>query len=276
MNCARCGAYMQPGQAACPVCGSPVYPQGGYAYGSAQPEETTFLGALSDLPRVFAESFARPGEVLRAMVEHRDRFTWIIVSALVLLLSFLSGMVLMRGFLSVLLSAISALSGVPLASTSASMSQGVSYIAGRVGPMAGGIAALCQLIAMIIPTVVFMGYICFVCRVAFSWELASGFMAVLSLNTVVVSLLSMAAAIISPWLAMAFVLCSMALSYAKACGMLSLITARPDAQLLTGKLCCVVISLMLTLILCGVFGGMLFGGVVERVLILLGNVGSLI
>ncbi len=276
MNCARCGAFLQPGQPVCPVCGSMVYPQGGYVYGNIRQEEAGFFSTLSELPRAFLDSFTRPGEVLRAMVERRDRFGWLIVSALVLVLSFLSGMVLMRGLLSALLRAISTLSGMPLAATSASMNQGVSYIAGRVGPMAGGIAALCQLIAMVVPSAVFLIYICLVCRVAFSWELASGFMAVVSLNTIAVSLLSMAVALLSPWAAVGVIACGAAVSYVKACGMLSPITARPDSQLLFGKLCCVVISLVVTSVLCALFGGMLLSGVVDRVLILLGNVGSLI
>lgn len=297
MNCARCGAQLQPGASRCSVCGEAAgapgvyqqsymqYQQGAYppgyqppyAYGrSAQHDEGGFLGALSDLPHAFVESFTHPGDVMRTMVERRDRFSWIIVTGLCLLLSFLCGMVLMRGFLSLLLTAISVLSGTPLASTDASMSQGVSYIAGRVAPMAGGIAALCQLIAMLVPAAVFMVYICGVCRVAFSWELVTSFIAVISLNTVAVSVLAMAGSLLTPWLAIGLILCGMAVSYVQATGMLGLITARPDQQLMFGKLLCVVISLALTLLLCGVVGGLLMGGVVDRVLILLNNVGALI
>ena len=297
MNCARCGAQLQPGASRCSVCGEAAgapgvyqqsymqYQQGAYppgyqppyTYGrSAQHDEGGFLGALSDLPRAFVESFTHPGDVMRTMVERRDRFSWIIVTGLCLLLSFLCGMVLMRGFLSLLLTAISVLSGTPLASTDASMSQGVSYIAGRVAPMAGGIAALCQLIAMLVPAAVFMVYICGVCRVAFSWELVTSFIAVISLNTVAVSVLAMAGSLLTPWLAIGLILCGMAVSYVQATGMLGLITARPDQQLMFGKLLCVVISLALTLLLCGVVGGLLMGGVVDRVLILLNNVGALI
>lgn len=297
MNCARCGAQLQPGANRCSVCGEAAgapgvyqqsyvqYQQGSYPPGYQAPyaygqtpshDEGGFLGALSDLPHAFVESFTHPGDVMRTMVERRDRFSWIIVTALCLLLSFLCGMVLMRGFLGLLLRAISALSGTPLASTDASMSQGVSYIAGRVAPMAGGIAALCQLISMLVPAAVFMVYICGVCRVAFSWELLTSFVAVISLNTVAVSVLAMAGSLLTPWLAIGLILCGMAVSYVQATGMLGLITARPDQQLMFGKLLCVVISLALTLLLCGVIGGLLMGGVVDRVLILLNNVGALI
>ena len=297
MNCSRCGAQLQPGANVCHVCGEAAgtpgvyqqsyvqYQQGGYPQGYQTPytypqskphDEGGFLGALSDLPRAFVDSFTRPGDVMRGMVERRDRFSWMIVAALVLLLSFLCGPVLMRGFLSMLLNAISVLSGTPLASTDASMSQGVSYIAGRVGPMAGGIAALCQLIAMLVPAAVFMVYICGVCRVAFSWELLTSFIAVVSLNTIAVSVLAMAGSLLTPWLAIAVILCGLAISYVQATGMLGMITARPDQQLMFGKLLCVVISIALTLLLCGVVGGLLMSGVIDRVLILLNNVGSLI
>lgn len=300
MNCARCGTQLQPGTSVCPACGKPVnawpqqgvyqqsyvqyqqgqYPQGyqtPYTYGSRQPhDDGGFLGALSDLPRAFADSFSRPAEVMRGLVERRDRFSWLIVSALVLVLAFLCGMVLMRGVLGMMLRAISVLSNTPLASTDASMSQGVSYIAGRVGPMAGGIAALCQLIAMVMPAAVFMFYICVVCRVAFSWNLLTSFLTVVSLNTVAFSLLAMAGSLLTPWLAVAVILCGMAVSYVQAVSMLSPITARPEPQLMVGKLVCVLVSLALTLAVCGIAGGLMMKGVMNRVLILLNNVGSLI
>ena len=300
MNCARCGTQLQPGTSVCPACGEPVnawpqqgvyqqsyvqyqqgqYPQGyqtPYTYGSRQPhDDGGFLGALSDLPRAFADSFSRPAEVMRGLVERRDRFSWLIVSALVLMLAFLCGMVLMRGVLGMMLRAISVLSNTPLASTDASMSQGVSYIAGRVGPMAGGIAALCQLIAMVMPAAVFMFYICVVCRVAFSWNLLTSFLTVVSLNTVAFSLLAMAGSLLTPWLAVAVILCGMAVSYVQAVSMLSPITARPEPQLMVGKLVCVLVSLALTLAVCGIAGGLMMKGVMNRVLILLNNVGSLI
>lgn len=300
MNCARCGKALQPGATVCPACGEAVnawpqqgvyqqsyvqYQQGGYPQGYQTPytysgqqrhDEGGLLGALSELPRSFAESFVRPAEVMRSLVEKRDRFSWLIVTALVLVLAFLCGMVLMRGVLGMMLRAISVLRAAPLAATEASMSQGVSYIAGRIGPMAGGIAVLCQFIAMIVPAGVFMFYICVVCRVAFSWNLLTSFVTVTSLNTVAFSLLAMAGSLLTPWLAVAVILCGMAVSYVQAAGMLSPITARPDQQLMVGKLVCVLLSLALTLALCGIGGGLLMKGVMNRVLILLNNVGSLI
>ena len=296
MKCAACGQPIQQGAAVCPVCQTPVnqpvyqqsyvqyqpgsYPPGyqqPYAYGQ-QPahEENSFLTILADLPRAFVNSFTRPGEVLRQMVERRDLYSCPATAAIVLLLSFLGGMVVMRGFVAVLFSMVSALSGVSMAASEAAMNQGISYIAGRVAPSVGGIAALCQLISMLVPTAVFMVYICVICKLMFSWELALGFLAVTSLPTVAVALLAMACSLISPWISLILMACGAAISYTQACGMLALITGRSEQALMRGKLICTVVSLVVTLALCGVAGGLLMGGVVQRIIVLFANVGSLI
>jgi len=261
------------------------YQQGSYPPGYQQPyiygqqparEPNPVLGALSALPRTFLECFTRPGEALRGMMERRDLLTGPIAVGLVLLLTFLCGMVFMRGFIGVLLSAISALTGVSLASDAASLNQGVSYIAGRLGPSVGGIAVLCQLIGMVVPLMVYMIYLCVICKVRFSWELLLGFLSVTTLPTTAVALLAMLVSLLSPWLALTVILCGMGVSYALACGLLSLITGRPDAQLLPAKLALVSLSLLLTLVLGGLLGSLMMGGVMQRMLILLSNVGSLI
>jgi len=295
MNCAGCGQTLPEGAAVCPVCNTPVaqpvyqqsyaqyqqnsYPTGyqqPYAYGQEPAREDSILTVLADLPRAFLNSFTRPGEVLRGMVEKRDYYSGPVVAAVVLLLSFLGGMVVMRGFVSELFDVIAALSGVPLAGTDASMNQGISYIAGRVAPSVGGIAALCQLISMLVPTVVFMLYICVGCKVMFSAELALGFLGVTSLPTAVVALLAMASALISPWLALIFAVCGAAISYTQACSMLALITGRSEQQLMRGKLLCTCISLAVTLALCLLAGGVMMGGVAQRMVVLFSNVASLI
>lgn len=162
-----------------------TYPPGfqqPYSYGQpAAREANPLLTALSALPRTFLDSFTRPQEVLRGMLEKRDLLTGPIVAGLTLLLTFLCGMVVMRSFVGVLLSAISALTGVSLASDAASMNQGISYIAGRIAPSVGGAAVLCQLIGMAVPALVFLVYLCGVAKVHFSWELLLGFVAVTTL-----------------------------------------------------------------------------------------------
>lgn len=293
MNCAACGRPLPNGATVCPYCGQPVnayqqsyaqyqpgqYPPGyqqPYAYGQQPSGESGGIAAIAELPRAFVKSFTRPGEVLRGMVERRDLLTCPIVAALVLLLSFLCGMVLMRSFLGLIVKVIAAFAGVTLAQTDASMNQGVSYIAGRVGPAAGGIAALCQLISMLVPVAAYILYICLICKVTFSWELLLGFWAVTSLPTIAVALAAMALSLVSPWLALVPVLCGMAVSYVQMSGMLSLITGRSEDQLVRARVCLTVISLALTLLLCGLTGGWLMNGVLQRVMILLSNVGSLI
>ena len=293
VNCAACGRPLPNGATVCPYCGQPVnayqqsyaqyqpgqYPPGyqqPYAYGQQPSGENGLLTAIAELPRAFANSFTRPGEVLHAMVERRDLATCPMVTALVLTLCFLAGMVIMRSFLGLIVQVIASFAGVTLAQTDASMNQGVSYIAGRVGPAVGGIAALCQFISMIVPTVAFILYICLICKVTFSWELLLGFLAVTSLPTAAVALAAMALALLSPWLALVPILCGTAVSYVQMSGMLSLITGRPEAQLVRARVCLTVISLALTLLLCGFIGGLLMNGVMQRVMILLSNVGSLI
>lgn len=296
MKCAACGQPILQGTTVCPVCKTPVqqpvyqqsyaqYQQGSYPPGYQQPyaygqmpekQDNSFLTALTELPRAFLHSFTSPGDVLRQMVERRDYCSCPIVAAVVLLLTFLGGMVVMRGFVGVLFNMISAVTGVSLAGTDASMNQGISYIAGRVAPSVGGIAVLCQLISMLVPAIVFLVYICVICKVMFSWELALGFVAVTSLPTVAVALLAMAGSLITPWIALILMMCGMAVSYTQACGMLALITGRNDQLLMRGKLICTALSVALTLALCGTAGGLLMGGVVQRIIVLFANVGSLI
>ena len=261
------------------------YQQGSYPPGYQQPyiygqqpvkEPNALLGALSALPRTFLECFTHPGEALRGMMERRDLLTGPIAVVLVLLLTFLCGMVFMRGFIGVLLSAISALTGVSLASDAASLNQGVSYIAGRLAPSVGGMAVLCQLIGMVVPLMVYMVYLCVICKVRFSWDLLLGLLSVTTLPTTAVALLAMLVSLLSPWLALTVILCGMGISHALACGLLSLVTGRSDAQLLPAKLMLISVSLLLTLVLGGLLGSLMMGGVLQRMLVLLSNVGSLV
>lgn len=287
MNCANCGQVVAPGSQVCPYCGAMTapYPVQHYPTGYQQPypyaqpvlpQRRGALSAIAELPHSFLCSFTQPGDVLRSMVESRDLVTAPIVAGLVLILSFLGGVVMMRGFVGELFKALSALTGVSMASNNASMNQGISYIASRVGAMTGGIAALCQLICMLVPVIVFMVYICLIRKVTFSFELALGFLAVLSLNTVVVSLLAMALSLLSPWLSLIVMACGAAVSYTQANGMLGFITGVHNVQLTGGKIACTALSLFLSLLLCMLVGGWLMGGVMQRILVLLSSVGSLI
>ena len=70
-----------------------------------------------------------------------------------------------------------------------------------------------------------------------------------------ISLLAMVLSLLSPWLALLVALCGMAVSYTQACGLLSAVTGRPDAQLLPVKMLLVALALALTLIVGGLVGG---------------------
>ena len=129
---------------------------------------------------------------------------------------------------------------------------------------------------MAVPALVFLVYLCGVAKVHFSWELLLGFVGVTTLPTAAVSLLAMVLSLVSPWLALLAALCGMAVSYTQACGLLSAVTGRPDAQLLPVKMLLVALALALTLIVGGLVGGLLMRGVTQRVMVLLNSVGSLI
>lgn len=248
-----------------------------YAYGQSAPREgNALLNAISELPRAFLDSFTRPGDVLRGIMERRDLASCAIVSGLVLVLSFLCGMVILRGIIAQLLGGLSALTGVSLASNSAALNQGVSYIAGRIAPIAGGVTTLGQLIGMLVPAATFIIYLCAICKVHFSLDLLLGFITVTTLPTVAAVLLAMLGALLSPWLSALIVLCGMAVSYTQACSLLSYVTGKPDQQLVSAKMLCIAVSLVLTLVLNTLFGTLLLSGSLSRVLTQLGNVGSLI
>ncbi len=247
-----------------------------YIYGQTPPrEKSSFLTTLSGLPHAFLESFSRPGDLLRGMMEKHDLLSAPMVAALVLLLAFLGGMVIIRSFVGLLFTVLTSL-GANLAGDSASMNQGITYITGRIAPSVGGIAALCQLMGMLIPTMVFLVYLCVIRKVVFSWDLAFGMLTVSTLPTAAFALLAMALSLLSPWLAGLAILCGMAVSYIQLCGMLSPITSRPDGQLLPAKMALVSFSLGLNLLADVVVGGLLMGRVVQTVITLLYSVGSLL
>lgn len=312
MNCPNCGSLLPPGAAQCPVCGfqqRPVYPQyqqqpqqayppqgyqsyptytpyqqgqtmpgyqQPYIYGQTPPrEKSSFLTALSELPQAFLRSFAHPAQLLRSMMEKHDLLSAPIVAFIVLLLAFLGGMVIIRSFVGLLFGILTGL-GANLAGDSAAMNQGITYITGRIAPAVGGIAALCQLMGMAIPTLVFLTYLCLIRKVLFSWELALGMLTVSTLPTVAFALLAMLLSLLSPWPALLAILCGMAVSYVQLCGMLAPVVSCTDEQLLPAKMGLVCASLVLTLLADMVVGGLLMGRVLETVLALLYSVGSLL
>ncbi len=257
------------------------YSQQGYAqnYGyqqqaSAQPNP--LMSILSELPRTFGGCFVRPGETLRALVEQGDMLTCPIVAGIVLLLVFLGGMSAMRGVVSVVFGVITSLTGIRMAGNSASMQQGINYIAGQVGPAVGGIAVLCQIIAMVTPLLVVFVYLCAVRKVPFSWHVVLGMLSVTTMPTVVFALLSMLVSFVSPWLCLLVVIAGLVVAYLQISNMMNTIVGATDAQLLTAKMICFPIAILLTLALVWLVGGNLMGNVFQHMLSLVGNTGNFI
>lgn len=250
------------------------YPQN-YGYQQGVPA-SPLMSLLTELPRTFAGCFTQPGEVLRSLVERGDLLTCPIVVGVVLVVVFLGGMAAMRGVVSVLFGLIASLTGISLASDSASMQQGINYIAGQVAPAVGGIAVLCQLIAIAVPVLVVLVYLCGVCKMPFSWHVTLGMVTVTTMPTVVFALLGMLLSFVSPWLCLLIMIVGIVIAYLQLSNMLNTITGIPDAQLLPAKMICFPIAILLTLALLWFVGGNLLGGVFQQMLSLLGNTSSFV
>lgn len=238
-----------------------------YVYGQ-QPEqhENLFLATLSELPKKFLESFTKPSEVLRTMIERKDMLTGIMVSVLALVLSFIAGMLVMRGFVKVLFTLASVITNTSMASNNAAMNQGINYIARQFGAPIGGIVALCQLISMLVPAAVAMVYLCVVSKVRFSWELLIGFSGVTTMPTVAATVIAMACSMISPWLAVLVCIGGMVISYIQMGQMAADVTGKSGSQMLPAKMICICVSILLVLLLNGVVGGILMSGTITRIL----------
>ena len=250
------------------------YPQN---YGYQQTAQgSPLMSLLTELPRTFGGCFTQPGEVLRSLVERGDLLTCPIVVGVVLVVVFLGGMAAMRGVVSILFSLIASLTGISLASDSASMQQGINYIAGQVAPAVGGIAVLCQLIAIAVPVLVVLVYLCGVRKLPFSWHVTLGMITVTTMPTVAFALLGMLLSFVSPWLCLLMMIVGIVVAYLQLSNMLNTITGIPDAQLLPAKMVCFPIAILLTLTLLWFVGGNLLGGVFQQMLSLLGSTSSFV
>lgn len=256
------------------------YPQGyqpaqGYYAPPQQPSTgRAFIDALTRLPSVFRSTFTNAGDTLASLMERRDYITCGLVTVLTLLLSFVGGMVMTRGVVSFVLSGFSWLSGVPLASTSAGMNQGVVFLASRISAGVGGITALCQFFAMLTPTAVAVVYLCAVCKLPFSMLLFSAILTVTTIPTVACAFAAAVLSIASPALGLLVAVFSMVFSYIVLGGVLSRATGKPDAQLACVKMVLICLSLLLTLLLSLLLGGLLLGGVGRTLATLFQNSGS--
>ena len=265
-----------------PVNGMPgpyqqTYPTGyqqPYQYGETR--QNPFSSAMSELPHVFSLSFKNPGEAFHSLLERSDTITGPILCGVVLLLSFFAGMTVARGVVSIFFSAVSSLTGVSLAGSASSMNQGINYVAGRIAPSVGGVTVLCQLISMLVPVLVSGIYLLGICKVPFSWPVIFGLVSIPSIPSAVAALAGMLLSLLSPWLTIVCVLCGMAFSYLQLGALLQYVTGRSEQQLFLPKTACILLSLLLTLLLHLLIGGGLMGNVMNYMIQLLSNVGSLL
>ena len=254
-----------------------TYPTGyqqPYQYGETR--QNPFSSAMSELPHVFSLSFKNPGEAFHSLLERSDTITGPILCGVVLLLSFFAGMTVARGVVSIFFSAVSSLTGVSLAGSASSMNQGINYVAGRIAPSVGGVTALCQLISMLVPVLVSGIYLLGICKVPFSWPVIFGLVSIPSIPSAVAALAGMLLSLLSPWLTIVCVLCGMAFSYLQLGALLQYVTGRSEQQLFLPKTACILLSLLLTLLLHLLIGGGLMGNVLNYMIQLLSNVGSLL
>lgn len=284
------GAYGQPGygQGFDPTAyganpygqGYTGYPQGYQAaYGHYNPaggDRGAFVGALSYLPRVLTGLLRDPGETLQGMMERADVYTGGVVTALSLLFTFLTAMVMTRGAVSSVLGSLSSLLGISLAGDAASMSQGVNYIAGKIAGSIGGIAALCQLFSIVLPAAVAMVYLCTVRKLRFSYLLLSNFVAVSTLPSVAASLLCMVFSLLSPYLGLVILVLGDAVSYVFTCLMIARLTGQPEGQSAGVKAAVVCISELTKILFIQLVGGALMAGAMRAVAALIGTMGSLL
>ena len=281
------GGYPQPGaqpgmqppaQGGYPGYGQQPYgypPQGYPTFAQPAHQRGAFANALSYLPRVFTGSFRDPGNILQGMMERNDVFTGALVAGLALLLTFLGAMVVTRGMIALLFSGISSLTGAQLANDTAGLNQGVSYIAGKIAPAVGGNATLCQFFAMLFPAAVSMVYLCAVCKLRFSWPLLGGFVAITTLPTLVVALLGMLLSLITPLLSLACIFVGQMVSYVLMGALLARATGKTDAELVTVKILCIGISMLLTVLFTLLVGGSLLGVTFQRMSSMFNSLGSL-
>ena len=242
----------------------------GFASGGA------FSRAVSDLPQVVKGAFINPVGTLQGMIRREDRYTGGILLVLSLLFAFLAGMVLVRGILYALLSMMGGITGQQLAENAASLNQGVGYLAGRVGVSIGGIAALCQLIAAVMPVAVTTVYLCVMRQVRCSFLLLSGLTAITVLPSLAALALASVFSLITPVLSLLSLLFGQVVGYVLLCTMASQIgSIKPQRTVLTLS-ALIGLSELTKITLIAVAGGALMGGVVRTLTSLTNSMGGLL
>ena len=216
---------------------SPLF--GGYV--AQPPVQNALLGAIVKLPEAFVKSLQDPGAVLQGMMERRDLYSAPVVAFLSLLITFLCGMFSAKNLVKVVSDLISFVLRENFASV-----DGVNSIARSTGAMIGGIAALCHLLAIVIPLIVLMVYLCAVCKVRFSMELLSGSAAILTMPAIPFAILSILGNLLTPFLPLMFIVCASLASYILMGSIAVFVTMKTDQQLVSAKLVMTMTCFLLT------------------------------
>jgi len=237
---------------------------------------SAFSKVMSDLPQVVKGAFVNPMGTLQGMIRREDRYTGVIALLVSLVLAFMAGMILVKGILLSLFSMTSGITGLQFAESTASLNQGVSYLAGKVGVPIGGIAAVCQLIAAVMPVAVTMVYLCVMRQVRCSFPLLSGLTAITVLPNIAALMLASALSLITPFLSLLTLFFGLVVSYVLLCTMAAQI-ARLQTQrtvLVLSSLIC--LSEITKIALIAAIGGTLMGGVIRTLTSLTNSMGSLL
>ncbi|HNX61095.1 MAG TPA: zinc ribbon domain-containing protein [Candidatus Limiplasma sp.] len=248
----------------------------GQAYGRTARERGDFLTAMGNLPHVIRDVFTDPGETLRGMMDRGDRYTGAVVTVLSLLLTFLAAILGMRSMISMLYGGFTRLFGASLAGDTGSMNQGINYIVGKMAASVGGIAAVCQLFAVIAPLAAALIYLCAFKKVRFSFLLASNLAAIFTLPTIAASILCMLFSLVSPVLGGVMILLGTAASYVLLCALLTWITGMADAKLVVTKIAVISAAEGLKILFIWLVGGALTAAALTAVAGIVNSLGSLI
>lgn len=248
-------------------------PYGQYNPGGGSGE---FLSTLSYLPRVLTGMFRSPSDTLQGMLERGDRYTGAAVAGLSLLFTFLATLIFTRGAVNTALGGLSQLMGTSLAGSAASMNQGVNYIAGKIAPSVGGIAALCQLFSLALPLTVMLVYLCVIRKVRFSFLLASNLLALTTLPSLAVALASMVVSLLSPYLAALAVMAGVVVSNVLMVTLVSGIVGLPEQQSAPVKIALICASELLKILFIQLIGGSLLSLTMGAASNLVSTMGSLL
>lgn len=256
------------------------YPQGFQPpvgrFGAGARDRGALPEALANLPHVVRGLFLDPGETLHTMMERGDVYTGGVMAALSLILTFFAAMIMTRSTVATVFGGLSGLLGTPLAGDAASMNQGINFIAGKIAASLGGIAMLCQLLALAISAAVAMVYLCVVRKVRFSFLLASGFVALTTLPSIAAAVGCMLLGLLSPYLGLLSVLVGMVASDVFICLLISHITGVPEQRSAVVKIAVVCIAEGIKIVLIQLVGGALLGSALQTVSSLVGTMGSLL